>query len=157
MSRLRRWAAWCDSESQKYRYLSDVLSAQQQKQMTDAANGAKCYICSEVVQAYPNAHHCHSSGKIIGVADTKCNLQARAKRFLPVFFHNLSRYRSHHIVKQLTLLPDEKLSAISRTDEVYLIQPSRDSFRVHVQRRESCSLVQRNQVSGRLSHYVSES
>ena len=29
MNRLRRWLAWCDSETQKYRYLSDVISSQQ--------------------------------------------------------------------------------------------------------------------------------
>ena len=116
----RRWLAWCDSESQKYRYLSDVLSTQQQKQMTETANGAKCCICGEVVQTCSVVHHCHSSRKIIGVAPSKCNLQARTKRFLPVFFHNLERYDTHHIVKQLILLIDEKLSAISRTDEVYI-------------------------------------
>ena len=88
--------------------------------MTDAANGEKCCICGEVVQARRVVHHCHSSGKIIGVAHSKCNLKARTKRFLPVFFHNLSMYDAHHIVKQLILLPDEKLSAISRTDEVYI-------------------------------------
>ena len=88
--------------------------------MTDAANGAKCCICGEVVQACPVVHDCHSSGKIIGVAHSKCNLQARTKRFLPIFFHNLSRYDAHHIVKQPILLPDEKLSAISHTDEVYI-------------------------------------
>ena len=88
--------------------------------MTAAANGAQCCICGEVVQACPVVHHCHSSGKRIGVAHSKCNLQARAKRFLPVFFNNLSRYDTHHIVKLLILLPDEKLSASSRTDEVYI-------------------------------------
>ena len=76
--------------------------------------------CGEVVQACPVVHHCYSSGKIIRVAHSKCNLQARTKRFLPAFFHNLSRYDAHHIVKQLILLPDGKLSAISRTDEVYI-------------------------------------
>ena len=97
-----------------------MISSQQQKQMTDAANGAKCRICGEVVQACPVVYHCHSSGKIIGIAHSKCKLKARNKRFLPVFFHNLSRYDAHDIVKQLILLPDEKLLAISRTEEIYI-------------------------------------
>ena len=120
MNRLRKWLAWSDSEAQKNRKLSDVLSSQQHKQMTDTANGAECCICGEVVQAWPVVHHRHSSGKIIGVAHSKCNFQARTKRFLPVFFHNLSRYDAHHIVKQLISLPNGKLSVIGRVDEVYI-------------------------------------
>ena len=36
-----------------------------------------------------------------------------------MFFHNLSRFDAHHIVKQQIFLAEEKLSAIGRTDEVY--------------------------------------
>ena len=49
-----------------------------------------------------------------------CNLKAQIKRFLPVFFHNLSRYDSLHILKNVNVLPGEKFSAISRSDEIYI-------------------------------------
>ena len=62
-------------------------------------------------------HHCHLTGKVFGVAHSSCNLKARSTSYLPIFFHNLSRYDAHHIIKNLTLLSSEKLSAISRTDE----------------------------------------
>ena len=39
---------------------------------------------------------------------------------MSIFFHNLSRYDAHHIIKNMTLLSGEKLSAISRTDETYI-------------------------------------
>ena len=68
MNRLRRWLAWCNSETQKYRYLNHVISSQQQKRMTGAKTGATCFVCREVVQICPVAHLCHSSGKIIGLA-----------------------------------------------------------------------------------------
>ena len=57
---------------------------------------------------------------IFGIAHSMCNLKAQIKRFLPVFFHNLSRYDSHHILKNINVLPGEKFSAISRTDEIYI-------------------------------------
>ena len=36
------------------------------------------------------------------------------------FFHNLSRFDSHHIIKNLLLKENEKVSTISRTDEVFI-------------------------------------
>ena len=65
-------------------------------------------------------HHCHLSGTIFGVALSKCNLRARTTNFLPVFFHNLSRYDAHHILKHLKLKVGEELSAIAKTDEIYI-------------------------------------
>ena len=48
-------------------------------------------------------------------------MKARSVAFLPVFFfHNLARYDAHHIIKNLKLKENERLSAISRTDEVYI-------------------------------------
>ena len=48
-------------------------------------------------------HHCHVTGKTFGVAHNSCNLKATVGSFLPVFFHNLSRYDAHHFVKYLKL------------------------------------------------------
>ena len=65
-------------------------------------------------------HHCHLTGKLFGVAHSSCNLKARLTIYLPIFFHNLSRYDAHHIIKNLTLLSGEKFCAFSRTDETYI-------------------------------------
>ena len=66
-------------------------------------------------------HHCHLTGEIFGVAHSKCNLRAKTTRFLPVFFHNLSRYDAHHFIKYLKLNDGEKLSAIAKkNDETYI-------------------------------------
>ena len=120
MNCLRKWNAWCDSERQRYRFLSDVLTKTQQEQFLASTRGEKCCICKSVIQDDPVIHHCHSSGMIFGIAHSMCNLKAQIKRFLPVFFHNLSRYDSHHILKNINVLPGEKFSAISRTDEIYI-------------------------------------
>ena len=65
-------------------------------------------------------HHCHLTGKLFGIAHSKCNLRARTTNFLPIFFHNLSRYDAHHIIKKLQLQTSEELTAIAKTDETYI-------------------------------------
>ena len=80
-----------------------------------------CCLCQEHVSHNKEMviHHCHYSGQVYGIAHSRCNLKARRSNFLPVFFHNLARYGAHHIFKNLQLAANEKLSAISRTDETY--------------------------------------
>ena len=57
---------------------------------------------------------------MLGVAHSACNLAVTVGSFLPVLFHNLSRYDAHHIVKYLVLEENEILSAISRTEETFI-------------------------------------
>ena len=71
-------------------------------------------------------HHCHVTGKIFVVAHNSCNLKVTVGSFLPVFFHNLSGYAAHHVLKYLKLEDNEQLSAISRTEEKFI------SFSVHL-------------------------
>ena len=71
-------------------------------------------------------HHDHKTGKIFGLAHNKCNLRQRTQSFTPVFFNNLSRYDSHHLIQNLSLKTDEKLSIIPCTEENYI------SFSLHI-------------------------
>ena len=80
-----------------------------------------CCICGDSTTLSERViHHCHLTGKVFGVAHSSCNLKGTSTSYLPIFFHNLSRSDAHHIIKNLTLLSVEKLSAISRTDETYI-------------------------------------
>ena len=88
----------------------------------------KCCICTDFVAVSPVIHHCHSTGNVLGIAHSNCNLLALTKRILPLLFHNVSRYDTHHILKSLIVRPGEKLSAISRTDEVYISSRLRNKF-----------------------------
>ena len=45
------------------------------------------------------ADHCHISGLFRGSAHAACNLRLRLKKDVPIFFHNLSKYDSHHILR----------------------------------------------------------
>ena len=78
------------------------------------------YVGKKVEHKLRVIHHGHLTGEILGVAHSKCNLRAKTTRFLPVFFHNLSRYDAHHNIKYLKLNDGKKLSAIAKNDETYI-------------------------------------
>ena len=44
----------------------------------------------------------------------------RVTKFLPVFFHNLSRYDSHHNIKDLEIYDGEELNASAKTDQTFI-------------------------------------
>ena len=115
---LRDWLFWCYGEKQMFRRL--MVSEQQRKRMLNVANVSCCLCGMDVEKTARVLHHCHFSGTIFGVAHSKCNLRARTTNFLPVFFHNLSRYDAHHILEHLKLKVGEELSAIAITDETYI-------------------------------------
>ena len=97
-----------------------MVSEQQRRRMLNVAIVSCCLCGMDVEKTARVIHHCHLSGTIFGVALSKCNLRARTTNFLPVFFHNLSRYDAHHILKHLKLKVGEELSAIAKTDEAYI-------------------------------------
>ena len=51
--------------------------------------------------------HDHRTGAFRGAACQQCNINYVSNRFLPVFFHNLAGYDSHHILKQAYDICDE--------------------------------------------------
>ena len=81
-------------------------------------NTGKCWICNGPFRSYKDGDchglwkvkdHCHITGEYRGAAHSKCNQQLRIDPFrtpIPVFFHNLKNYDSHHLI-----------SAIGRTEE----------------------------------------
>ena len=81
-------------------------------------NTGKCWICDGPFRSYKDGDchglwnvrdHDHIIGEYRGPAHSKCNQQLRIDPFrtpIPVFFHNLKNYDSHHLI-----------SAIGRTEE----------------------------------------
>ena len=78
----------------------------------------KCWVCDGPFKPYEQgdtegvwkvSDHDHLTGKYRGPAHSKCNLSLRIDPYrtpIPVFFHNLKNYDSHHLI-----------SAIGRTEE----------------------------------------
>ena len=66
----------------------------------------QCYICqkefdSKIKGFLKVRDHCHLTGKYRGAAHSKCNLDIRSPKFVPVVFHNLEGYDSHLFIKNL--------------------------------------------------------
>ena len=63
--------------------------------------------------------HCHYTGKYRGAAHSHCNLEFQTPKFIPVFFHNLSRYDAHLFINNLGSV-DGKIDCIPKNEENYI-------------------------------------
>ena len=61
----------------------------------------ECYACGKEFDGDKVRDHCHYTGKYRGALHSQCNLRLRRTRTIPVIFHNLSEYDSHHFVRRL--------------------------------------------------------
>ena len=67
-----------------------------------------CYICEEKLdkddENYKNKRkvkdHCHYTGKFRGAAHSKCNLNYKVPKDIPILIHNAS-YDTHFIINKL--------------------------------------------------------
>ena len=64
---------------------------------------SSCHICLKPFrEGKPKLRdHCHYSGIYRGAAHLLCNLQYKIPSYIPVLFHNLSRYDTHLFIKEL--------------------------------------------------------
>ena len=68
-------------------------------------NQKLCHICEKEFRADNNKEmrkvrdHCHYTGKYRGAAHSKCNLNYKIVKEIPVLFHNGSVYDYHFIIK----------------------------------------------------------
>lgn len=74
----------------------------------------ECHICKEAlaptdVKVYD---HCHFTGRYRGAAHQSCNLQFRAPKYIPVFFHNLTGYDSHYIIREFANLGEHNTPSV---------------------------------------------
>ncbi len=103
LDKLRIWARACRCLKQFYRVLH-IEPSEKRRALDNAVN---CCICGDDFSSEPDGssgdplqpvlHHCHVTGKIYGVAHSKCNMKVRTQAFLPVLFHNLSRVSANRV------------------------------------------------------------
>ena len=89
----------------------------------------KCHICEEKFCAdkddenYTNRKkvhdHCHYTGKFRGAAHSKCNLNYKALKDIPIIIHNAS-YDTHFIISQLAEEFKDELNCIGEDMEKYI-------------------------------------
>ena len=75
-------------------------------------NTSNCYKCEELVDDEKCScrkvrDHDHRTGAYRGAARSKRNINYYSNRYLPVYFHNLSGYDSHHIIKEAYNISNE--------------------------------------------------
>ena len=80
----------------------------------------RCVICKKCLNDEKVIHHDHFTGEIYGVAHNSCNLKLRTHTFTPIFFHNLSKYDAHHLLKYIAIHSEEKLTVIPCNSETYI-------------------------------------
>ena len=67
-----------------------------------SANDSVCWLWEAPLSTTERVvDHCHSTGKFLGFAHSKCNLKRRTVNYIPVVAHNSSNYDLHHICKSL--------------------------------------------------------
>ena len=81
-----------------------------------------CWLCEfPMAEIDKVLDHCHFTGKFLGYAHSKCNLEKKTVNYVPILVHNLSNYDLQHICKNPTFFSnDSKVQVIPVTDEKYL-------------------------------------
>lgn len=80
-------------------YIEMNLSNDEESSFNEAY---ECYLCkSSFDEVLKCKDHCHFSGKYLGAACQKCNLERRKLNKLRIFMHNGSRYDFHFLVQAL--------------------------------------------------------
>ena len=82
--------------------------------------GTRCVICKHNLNNEKVIHQDHFTGEIYGVAHNSCNLKLRTQTFTPIFFHNLSKYDAHHLLKYIEIQSEEKMTVIPCNSETYI-------------------------------------
>ena len=79
-----------------------------------------CVICKKAFERLDDKcfHHCHTTGTIFGVAHIECNLKFKRQRFLPIVFHNGSKYDFHLLMQ--AAFGEREINVIPHTEEIYI-------------------------------------
>lgn len=100
---------------------SDIIMTKQQYE--EYRNAKVCYICkknfSNTKEYRKVRDHNHITGKYRGAAHDQCNLKLKLSYKIPVIFHNLKGYDSHHIMQVIGKLT-KKINVIPNNMEKYL-------------------------------------
>jgi len=88
-------------------------------------NATHCHVCEKPFA--PNdmrvRDHCRAmiTGRFRGSAHSNCNLNYKDSHCIPIVFYNLSGYRAHFIIKEITTAYDGRVELLPITKEKYLI------------------------------------
>ena len=82
-------------------------------------NAKQCYLCKKPHMEYVRDHD-HFTGKFLGAACRRCNLNRKVNPIFPIVFHNLRGYDLHHIIKYgISEMKDWSASCIPQSMEKF--------------------------------------
>lgn len=101
------------------------LTPEQEKNFKEAT---VCHICEKPLGEDRVRDHSHlPPGLFVSAAHSKCNLNYKIPKFIPVFLHNLSRYDAHLFFEDLAtegshidVVPQTKETYISFTKKIFM-------------------------------------
>ena len=96
------------------------LTREQWRKFNEAT---ECHICfKEFHELNPKVRdHCHYTGKYRGPAYRICNLRYKIPSYIPIVFHNLSRYDAHLFIRELgKKFYEGKIGVIAENKEKYI-------------------------------------
>ena len=64
-------------------------------------NSYICWICKQELNTDKVTDRCHVTGKFRGASHSKCNINLRLSKKLPIIFHNLQGYDGYITFKEL--------------------------------------------------------
>ncbi|XP_065196465.1 uncharacterized protein LOC135827957 [Sycon ciliatum] len=90
-----------------------IISESQQREFETVVS---CWICGEALGSDRVRDHCHITGAYRGAAHNHCNLNMRIEPFkikIPVIFHNLKGYDSHHIISAIGRTSTDEITYVN--------------------------------------------
>ena len=94
-----------------------IITAEEEEQFNQASN---CWICGNLLNIQDKVRdHCHYTGRYRGAAHNICNLKYSKPNNISVFFHNLTGYDSHLIIKKLNATTGA-IDCIPNNEEKYI-------------------------------------
>lgn len=81
-----------------------------------------CHICKQEITSSQNkvCDHNHFTGAYRGPAHESCNVNFRVVKFIPIFFHNLSGFDSHFIIRELAHQKYDRYNIIAQNHERFI-------------------------------------
>ena len=94
-----------------------IITTEEEEQFKQASD---CWICHKKLNLEDRVRdHCHYTGRYRGAAHNICNLKYSKPNNISVFFHNLTGYDSHLIIKKLNATTGA-IDCIPNNEEKYI-------------------------------------
>ena len=103
---------------ERTKFSKAMILTKDDERMFDEAT--TCHICDEELGEDRVKDHCHITGEFRGAAHNSCNINYKIPKFIPVYFHNLSNYDGHLLIKKLRGTNNEKIKCIPSNEEKYI-------------------------------------